>query len=105
DVPSREENTGEIALPDDSVKITLARHRRGRNGRSHGDQLDELAAEWGLSAERLERALTRARPKMVEATAELERLLRKPAKGPPPSKAEALARIDELLARPNRPGP
>jgi uncharacterized protein (TIGR02266 family) len=103
DAPAREENTGEIPLPDDSVKITLARHRRGRDGRLHIDQLDELAAEWGLSNERLERALKRARPRMVEATAELERLLRKPAKGTPPSKAEALAHIDELLARPSRP--
>jgi hypothetical protein len=36
---------------------------------------------------------------MVEATAELERLLRKPAKVPVPSKAEALAGLRELLQK------
>jgi uncharacterized protein (TIGR02266 family) len=98
DVP-REETTGEVRLPDDSVRITLERHRRSRNGRSKGDDLDALAAEWGLSEERLERVLRRKRPRMVEATAELERLLRKPPKPPAPSRADAIRLLRDLLER------
>jgi molecular chaperone DnaK len=72
----------------------------GANGHgARGDDLDALAAEWGLSEERLARALKRSRPRMVEATAELERLLRKPPRPATPTKAEALSRLTELLAR------
>ncbi len=62
------------------------------------DDLDALAAEWGVSEEQLSRVLDRARPRMVEATAELERLLRKPPRSVP-SKAEALAGLSEILEK------
>lgn len=97
DLPPREDQSGEIELPAlPPVVRTRVRHARVR------DELDELCAEWGLTAERLDRVLSRARPRMVEATAELERLLRKPPKGPVPSKAEAIAQIDALLASRSR---
>ena len=69
--------------------------------RRPGDEIDSLVAEWGLSEEKLARILKRARPRMVEATAELERLLLKPPKLPTPTKAEALAQLGPLLAKKN----
>ncbi len=99
DSPPRDGVTGETALPDDSVRIALKRHRQ-RNGQNRGEELDAMAAEWGLSEERLERVLRRKRPRMVEATAELERLLRKPPKPAVPSSVqEAIRLLTELLAR------
>src|SRR4051812_22264886 len=73
-----------------------------KKGRARGgDEIDALAAEWGLSDERLARILKRARPRMAEATAELERLLLKPPKLPVPTKAEALKHLAALLAKKN----
>lgn len=80
------ETTREIAL-------TSSRFRRTR------DDLDELAAEWGLTEERLQRALKRRRPRIAEATAELERLLLKPPKPPTPTIAEALTQLEAILTR------
>jgi hypothetical protein len=77
--------------------ISLATPRRARPG----DEIDALVVEWGLSEEKLTRILKRARPRIVEATAELERLLLKPAKPPKATKAEALAELAALLARKN----
>lgn len=65
---------------------------------SRTDELDLLATEWGLTEERLAKTLRRARPPLVEATAELERLLR-PPRSPAPSRAEAVVRLDQLLTR------
>ncbi len=62
-------------------------------------ELETIASEWGVSEEQIERVLKRRRPRMVEATAELERLLRKPQRQPPPTKQEAMAGLRELLAR------
>jgi uncharacterized protein (TIGR02266 family) len=67
--------------------------------RRAGDELDRLAHEWGLSEERLQRSLRRARPRIVEATAELERLLLKPPKPPALSRAEATVQLAALLDR------
>ena len=96
------EGTGEFMMPpDDSVRIQLEKHRR-RNGHSRtADELEAIASEWGLSPERLERVLRRKRPRMVEATAELERLLRKPPKAPAPPMAEVGRLLDEILAKPH----
>jgi uncharacterized protein (TIGR02266 family) len=80
------ESTREIRLPEPPP------------GRAR-DEIDSLAAEWGLSEERVSRTLKRARPRMVEATAELERLLLKPPKAPTPTKAEAVAQLSALLAK------
>jgi hypothetical protein len=80
------ETTREIAL-------TSSRFRRTR------DELDALAAEWGLTEERLQRALKRRRPRIAEATAELERLLLKPPKPPTPTIGEALTQLEALLTR------
>jgi len=91
---------GGSALPsDDSVRIALEKHRR-RNGRpAAGDELDELARDWGLSLERVERLIRKKRPRLgAEATAELERLLH-PPRVKAPSKEEALQGLDALLAR------
>jgi uncharacterized protein (TIGR02266 family) len=63
------------------------------------EELEEIAREWGVDEQKIERVLKRQRPRMVEATAELERLLRKPQKPPVPSKAEALAGLRELLQK------
>jgi uncharacterized protein (TIGR02266 family) len=64
------------------------------------DELDQLASEWGLTEERLQRTLKRTvRPRIAEATAELERLLLKPPKPPTPTIAEALEQLGPLLAR------
>jgi uncharacterized protein (TIGR02266 family) len=71
----------------------------GGAGARRGDEIDALASEWGLSEEKLARSLKRARPRIVEATAELERLLLKPPKPPAPSKAEAMAQLAALLAK------
>jgi uncharacterized protein (TIGR02266 family) len=62
-------------------------------------ELEQIARDWGISDESIDRVLKRRRPRMVEATAELERLLRKPPKPPTPSKAEALRGLRELLSR------
>jgi uncharacterized protein (TIGR02266 family) len=69
------------------------------------DEIDSLAVEWGLSEEKVARVLKRARPRMVEATAELERLLLKPPKLATPTKAEALAQLGSLLAKKPRSNP
>ena len=90
------ETTREIAL----TASLSSRFRRTR------DDLDELAAEWGLTEERLARALKRRRPRIAEATAELERLLLKPPKPPTPTFAEAMTQLEALLTRwRNRNGP
>jgi uncharacterized protein (TIGR02266 family) len=62
-------------------------------------ELDAIAIEWGVSPEKIDRILKRRRPRMVEATAELERLLRKPARTPVPTREEAMAGLRELLSR------
>jgi uncharacterized protein (TIGR02266 family) len=87
------------------VKVALendpSREIRIRGG-SRGaalEELEEIAREWGVDEAQIERILKRRRPRMVEATAELERLLRKPAKPPTPSKAEALAGLREILQK------
>ncbi|MDB4966893.1 MAG: conserved region [Myxococcales bacterium] len=85
------EYTRPITMPPDNQK---ARKRPG-------DDIDALAAEWGLSEEKLARSLKRARPRMAEATAELERLLLKPPKPPTPTKAEAMQQLAALLAKKN----
>jgi hypothetical protein len=83
------EKTREITLPE------------ARNGQGTSDEIDSLAAEWGLSEEKVARVLKRTRPRMVEATAELERLLLKPPKLPVPTKAEAMQQLAALLAKKN----
>ncbi len=113
------EHTRPIAIPDapppDSMPIPVGRPRdvetrpielgseppRRENGAGHGthQDLDAMAAEWGLSPDRLSRVLRRRRPRMVEATAELERLLRKPPRPPAPSKTEAMSLLHDLLER------
>jgi uncharacterized protein (TIGR02266 family) len=112
------ELTRPIAIPDaptpDSMPIPVGRPKdvetkpislgapRRENGSSSHDthaDLDAMAAEWGLSPDRLSRVLRRRRPRMVEATAELERLLRKPPRPPVPSKTEALSLLHDLLER------
>jgi uncharacterized protein (TIGR02266 family) len=87
------------------LKVALERDP-SREIRIHGAsrgaalaELEEIAREWGIDDEQIERVLKRRRPRMVEATAELERLLRKPARPPTPSKAEALAGLRELLSQ------
>jgi len=96
----REGGTRETLLPDESVEIALKRHRLPGDRRRRGDELDELAREWGVSEERWRKTLRRKRPRMVEATAELEHLLRKPPPPPLPTLDEAMARLREMLARP-----
>jgi uncharacterized protein (TIGR02266 family) len=85
------------------IDLDAGRRRENGGSRRAGDELDALAAEWGLSEDRLSRVLRRRRPRMVEATAELERLLRKPPRAPAPSKAEARSLLGELLER--KPAP
>ncbi|HEX8952402.1 MAG TPA: TIGR02266 family protein, partial [Polyangia bacterium] len=64
------------------------------------DEIDALVSEWGLSEEKLARILKQSRGRVgVEATAELERLLRKPPRPPAPSKTEALSLLHDLLER------
>jgi uncharacterized protein (TIGR02266 family) len=102
------DTTGEVQLPsaapmmvqsvDDSVRIALERHRQPRNGRRHGDELDQLISDWNLSLEQVEQLIKRKRPRMgAQATAELERLLRRPPRPPAVSKAEAIQLLDALL--------
>jgi len=106
------DTTGEIALQgavptltatpslDDSVRIALSRHRQPRNGRHHGDELDQLITDWNLSLDRVEKLIKRKRPRIgAQATAELERLLRKPPKPPSVTKTEAIRLLDALLSR------
>jgi hypothetical protein len=105
------EITRETALPkakiSDSPRVKVALERdpsreiriRGGSRGAALAELEEIAREWGVDEAQIERILKRRRPRMVEATAELERLLRKPAKQPPPSKAEALAGLRELLQK------
>jgi hypothetical protein len=63
------------------------------------DELDLLAAEWELSEERINRVLRRRRARIVDAAAELERLVR-PSRSPaPPSVQEALAGLRALIER------
>lgn len=89
--------------PDDSVRIALGRHRL-RNGRGRSaSEIDQLMRDWGLSEERVRATLKRKRPRLVEATAELERLLLRPSRAPAPTRAEAVQRLGALLAR--RPVP
>jgi uncharacterized protein (TIGR02266 family) len=105
------EITKETALPPPKepeaprVKVALERDpsrevriRGGSRGAAMAE-LEEMAREWGVDEQQIERILKRRRPRMVEATAELERLLRKPARPPTPSRAEALAGLRELLQR------
>jgi uncharacterized protein (TIGR02266 family) len=82
--------------PDDSVRIALERHRRPRGSK---DDLDALAYEWGLSAERIERTLKKKRPRGLQATVELEKLLRRPPRIVPPSREEAVQLLAALLDR------
>jgi uncharacterized protein (TIGR02266 family) len=83
---------------DDSVRIALERHKQ-KNGRRHGDELDQMIADWHLSADRVEQLIQRKRPRLgAQATAELERLLRKPSKAPAPSRREAARLLEALLA-------
>src|SRR6185436_217677 len=103
------EVTRETALPKISdvprLKVALeedpSREIRIRGGSRSAAiaELEQIAREWGVDEQQIERILKRRRPRMVEATAELERLLRKPAKPPTPSKAEAMAGLRELLQR------
>jgi uncharacterized protein (TIGR02266 family) len=96
---------GGVALAQPRVKIAVE-HDPSREIRIRGTsrdgaiaELDAIAKEWGVSPEKIERILKRRRPRMVEATAELERLLRKPARAPVPTKQEAMAGLRELLQR------
>lgn len=85
---SPQDSTREIAL---TTTATWPKRR---------DELDQLASEWGLTEERLQRTLKRTvRPRIAEATAELERLLLKPPKPPTPTIAEAIELLGALLAR------
>jgi uncharacterized protein (TIGR02266 family) len=103
----RREETRPIAIAhDDDAPPARARHETTRpielGASRKRDEIDALASEWGLTDEKLARILKRARPRIVEATAELERLLLKPPKAPAPSKAEAREKLAALLAK--RPG-
>jgi hypothetical protein len=73
--------------------------RPSLKGAGERDELDALAAEWGISAQQIERVLSRRRPPLAETTAELERLLQAPPRAPTPSLAEALAGLKQLLGR------
>ncbi|HZS35896.1 MAG TPA: hypothetical protein VFF06_03670, partial [Polyangia bacterium] len=106
--PPSSEDSQPVALPvgrpkdveTRPISLTPEKTARRENGAHRaGDDLDALAAEWGLSEDRLSRVLRRRRPRMVEATAELERLLRKPPRPPAPSKAEARSLLHDLLER------
>ena len=93
-----DEDPAALRAPQDSTRpIELPRSRGARAK----DDIDALANEWGLSDEKLARALKRTRPRMAEATAELERLLLKPPRSPAPTKAEALAQLGALLTKKN----
>jgi hypothetical protein len=72
---------------------------RGASRDGAAAELEQIASDWGVSEEQIARVLKRRRPRMVEATAELERLLRKPQRTPPPTKQEAMAGLRELLSR------
>jgi uncharacterized protein (TIGR02266 family) len=100
------EVTRETALPGaPRVKVALERDPsreiriRGGSRSMAMAELEEIAREWGVDEQQIERILKSRRPRMVEATAELERLLRKPKSGPVPSKAEAMAGLRELLRK------
>jgi uncharacterized protein (TIGR02266 family) len=101
----RREETRPIAIRHDEGEPPRGRapHEHTRpitlGERRGGDEIDRLAHEWGLSDERLARSLKRARPRIVEATAELERLLLKPPKPPAPTRAEAMVQLAALLER------
>jgi uncharacterized protein (TIGR02266 family) len=86
---------------EDSVRITLARHRQNGNGtrRSFTDEeLDALARDWGVTPERLRRVARGRKVRIVEATAELERLLRRPPRVQA-TRDEALSKLPTLLRR------
>jgi uncharacterized protein (TIGR02266 family) len=106
--PGRREDTRPIAINHDDDEPGRAPHQETRPitlpERRGGDEIDRLAREWGLSDEKLARSLKRARPRIVEATAELERLLLKPPKPPAPSRAEAMVGLAALLERRTRSG-
>jgi len=92
-------------LPDveDSVRITLQRHRStngaGGSRRALSDEeLDALARDWGVSPERLRRTTGGRKVRMVEATAELERLLRRPPRVQA-TRDEAVRQLPSLLRR------
>jgi uncharacterized protein (TIGR02266 family) len=88
--------TKPIRVDDPRITALDEQHERGANGAA---DLDSLAAEWGVSRERIQRALKRKRPRMVEATKELEELLTKPPRAPTPTKEEALAALKDLLKK------
>jgi uncharacterized protein (TIGR02266 family) len=100
---TREDITRPITVEQADAEVKLEREPKIRvRGGSRGttlEELEEIAREWGVDEQQIERILKRRRPRMVEATAELERLLRKPQKPPAPSKAEALAGLRELLQK------
>jgi hypothetical protein len=102
-IQGRREDTRPIAISDDEERPGRAPHEQTRPinmpERRGGDEIDRLAHEWGLSDEKLARSLKRARPRIVEATAELERLLLKPPKPPALSRAEATEQLAALLER------
>ena len=96
---------GGVAAAQPRVKTAVERDPsreiriRGASREGAIAELDAIASEWGVSPEKIERILKRRRPRMVEATAELERLLRKPARAPVPTRQEALTGLRELLQR------
>jgi len=98
---SADQITKPVTLPPVSPEPPTAPVPVHRSGATHLDP-DALAAELGLSEDRLARTLKRSRPKLVEATAELEELLLKPARGPTPTRREALERLAALLDRRSR---
>ena len=114
-MPARETRPIEIGAAEDSAPLLVAPPTpppptlaeaiatiHGRNGHARGDEIDQLAAEWGLSPERIERtarALKKRRLRTFEITSELERLMGKPPKPPTPTKAEAIRLLADLLSR------
>jgi uncharacterized protein (TIGR02266 family) len=87
---------------EDSVRMTLARHRSSRGAGAArraltDEELDALARDWGVSPERLRRATRGRKVRIVEATAELERLLRRPRVQA--TRDEALRQLPILLRR------
>jgi uncharacterized protein (TIGR02266 family) len=91
-----------IAEPKMKVSVERDPSREVRiTGRPRADiDVDALAIEWGLTQEQIDRVLKRGgHTRIAEATAELERLLLKPAKEAPPPAAEAARRLSELLDR------
>jgi uncharacterized protein (TIGR02266 family) len=108
ELPQGDDVTRDVQLPmmgpDESVEIALKRHRIPRNGHgarmTRGDEIDALAREWGITDDRWRSTLRRKRPRMVEATAELEKLLRRPPAPPTPTLQEAMAGLAAILKRP-----